>query len=100
MTIRVTRKKGYFGSARALKVRLDGQDVGQVKAGGSLDVRGSGEDQALRFHMDWMASRPFPLRDPEPGIVEIEVRMPPPFVGLFRTFIAPRTAIPVERVGG
>ena len=84
---------------RALIVRLDGQEVGRVGAGKSIEVRGSGADQVLTLHMDWMASSPVTVRDPAPGVLDVEVGMPAAFAGFIRTFVKPRSAIAVHLPG-
>jgi hypothetical protein len=99
MTIRIRRARGYYGGLRALNIRLEGEKVGHVGAGDSIELRGNGAEQVLTFHMDWMASRPVTVRDPDPELLEIEVRMPSALAGMLRTFAAPRSAIKVQLPG-
>ena len=98
MTIRVIRSSGYYGRVRALKLRLDGQEVARVRNGETVNFAGNGSAQTLRAHMDWMASPPVQIADPGQGVVVIEVAMPSALAGSWRTFWRPRTAIQVRVV--
>jgi hypothetical protein len=99
MTIRITRKRSYYGHLRRIIVRLDGEEVARVAEGQHVDVQGLGREQVLRLHMDWGASKPLAITDPGQGFVLVEAAMPFVLVGVFRTLWRPRTMITCRIVG-
>jgi hypothetical protein len=93
MTIRISRRGSYYGHFRRLVVRLDGVEVARVANGEEVDVEGSGGQQILRLHLDWVASKPVTITDPRSGLVLVEVLTPTAMKGFFRQFWRPRTMI-------
>lgn len=65
-TLTITRKSGYNGMLREAAVLVDGQKVGVVGNGKSIELSIAPGQHAITTRMDWMTSEPLML-DAAPG---------------------------------
>lgn len=60
-TLTITRKSGYNGMLRDAAVLVDGQKVGAVGNGKSIEISIAPGQHAISTRMDWMTSEPLVL---------------------------------------
>lgn len=60
-TIKLTRKRGYFGAARQMGIYVDGQKVGNLMQTKSLDITLPDDARELYGKMDWVKTDRFDL---------------------------------------
>lgn len=65
--ISIVRKSGSYGKLRALKLIVDGNKVGSVKDGQSIEIQIPGDAVNLKGKMDWASSDSFSLGDIKDG---------------------------------
>jgi len=65
-TLTITRKSGYNGMLRDAAVLVDGQKVGAVGNGKSIEIAVAPGQHTIKTRMDWMTSEPLVL-DAAPG---------------------------------
>ena len=66
-TITLTRNKGWFGRVRALKLYVDGTEIGSIKSGETLSLDIPNEAQELYGKMDWGKTNKYSLAFIEDG---------------------------------
>lgn len=67
--IKIECATGYYGKLRALKLIIDGNEVGSINQGGSVDVEISDNAVELRGKMDWGKTCSFSLTEVKEGDV-------------------------------
>ncbi|MEO0929087.1 MAG: hypothetical protein AAFY14_00345 [Pseudomonadota bacterium] len=61
--VTICRLRGFFGFLRPLRVRVDGQELLQIKHGQEMQVTLPVGAQTLTLRMGWTEADPFPLQD-------------------------------------
>ena len=75
--ITIVRPWSYFGCMRALKINIDGKNLGKV---GSRKTEGfvvSPGSHKVRVSMDWCKSKPFPVEVAENATVNLKIKTQP-----------------------
>ena len=52
-TIKVVRERGYYGKFRAMKLVVDGQTVGSIKDGQTIEINIPDDAEEIFGKMDW-----------------------------------------------
>ncbi|MEM7767778.1 MAG: hypothetical protein AAF253_09860 [Pseudomonadota bacterium] len=73
--VRLVRRRGWYGIARALAIEVDGEPMGAVRQNGRLDMVVPADARWLVGRMDWGQTERFDLTGVSDGQV-IDVRAP------------------------
>ena len=57
----LTRNKGWYARFRALKLEVDGEPVGTIRAGRTVEITVPDDAQELVGRMDWAQTEPLQL---------------------------------------
>ena len=66
-TLRIRRDKGFYGIFRALKIIVDGEDLGRIRQGQSIEIKVMDDASEIWGQMDWASTDCFSLEGLEEG---------------------------------
>jgi len=74
--LHLTRRRGFYGMARALRIEVDGEPVGEIRQNGVLEVEVPESAAVMVGRMDWGRTEPLALAGvPDGARIEIHGRM-------------------------
>ena len=69
MKITMIRNKGYYGRMRTAKIIADGNQIGSIKSGETVNIKIPEEANNIYIKMDWAKSKPYPTNNLKEGQV-------------------------------
>ena len=73
--LRITRRYEYYAFMRGLVVRLDGEKVGSIAIGKSIELELYPAEYEVQVRMDWCSSKPFVFQLYESQILHLEAKV-------------------------
>jgi len=67
MKITIIRNKGYYGRMRTAKIMADGNEIGLIKSGETINIKIPEQANNLYIKMDWARSEPYSIDKLEEG---------------------------------
>lgn len=67
MKITIIRNKGYYGRMRTAKIIADGNEIGLIKSGETVNLKIPEQANNLYIKMDWARSKPYPINELNDG---------------------------------
>jgi len=67
MKITVVRNKGPYGRMRTAKIMADGNEIGLIKSGETINIKIPEQANNLYIKMDWGRSEPYPTNKLKEG---------------------------------
>ncbi len=67
MKIKMIRNKGYYGRMRTAKIMADGNEIGLIKSGETVNINIPEQANNLYIKMDWARSEPYHVNKLEEG---------------------------------
>ncbi len=87
--ISIERPWAYFGCARALKIIIDGEDVGKVNSRKSEIFTVSPGSHMVQVSMDWCKSKAYPIELAENSLVKLRVKTQFALFAIIFCFVRP-----------
>jgi len=69
MKITMVRNKGYYGRMRTAKIIADGNEIGLIESGETVDIKIPEQANNIYIKMDWAQSKPYPINTLKEGQV-------------------------------